>query len=271
MTTSLITQRVLFNLTDISVAVSDYRVGTYSISYTAGNYLYIGSSCPFNNTWIEMSVVSATSAGAPVVQVWWNGTWSNVVDIIDQTNGMTVNGRISWALDIEKGWNCEQKSVDVGLTGTSIYNRFWARISWPNTFTAGVGYIGQKFSGDGALAASYPDLMQSAILSGYKAGKTNWDEQHFMAAEAIVKEVRKRNFALHRGQLMDWTVFEDAACHKVAEIVYQAFGAPYQDHVAKANKRYNDEMNTRFMVVDVNENGHVEQDEITRKSGYLTR
>lgn len=271
MTVSLITQRVIYDNTDISVAVGDYRVGTYSLAYTPGSHIYIAANCPFNNIWLELSTATVTPSGQPMIEVWYNGAWYDVVDIIDQTNEMTKSGRISWSLHIDGGWNSEQKSADVGLSSFQIYNRYWMRLSWPDSFTAGVAYIGQKFSDDTLMAAMYPDLMQPTILSGYKTGKTSWDEQHFMAAEAIIKDLRKRNIAIDRGQIMDWSVFEDAAAHKVAEIVYQAFGAPYREHVAEAKRRYQEELSSRVFAIDTNQNGHVEVDEITRKSGFMTR
>lgn len=272
MSVSLITQRVFHETTDISVAVADFRVGTYALSYTAGEHVYIGSNSPFNNIWIELStVVAGPGAGGPTVEVWYNSSWSSVVDIIDQTEGLTKSGRVSWALDIDKGWNAEQKSVDVGLTGTNVYNRYWLRLSWAGNFTAGLAYLGQKFSSDTVMASLYPDLMQSQILSGFKTGKTSWDEQHFMASDAIIKEIRRRNYIVAQGQLLDWTVFEDAACHKVAQIVYQAFGAPYVDHVNNATKRYNDELNSKCFVIDSNMNGHAEIIEQRDRQGWLTR
>jgi hypothetical protein len=271
MTVSLITQRVIHETTDISVAVSDFRVGTYALSYLAGEFIYIGASSPFNNLWFELSIASDDDAGTPTIEVWHNGSWSEVVDVIDQTSGMTSSGRLSWALHIDKGWNSEQKSETVGLSSFDIYNRYWLRLSWGLGFTAGLAYIGQKFSTDSIMSATYPDLMQSAILNGFKVGKTNWDEQHFMASEAVVKEIKKRNIALDRGQILDWTVFEDAAAHKVAEIVYHAFGAPYRDHVIMAQKRYLEELNSRFYAIDSNQNGHVETAEIYNKSGWMTR
>ena len=271
MTTSLVTQRVIHNTTDISVAVSDYRATTYAMTYTAGQYIYIGSSCPMNNMFVDMAVVSAVSTNAPVISVWYGSAWVPVVDLIDGTAAMTASGRLSWSLEIFKGWDSEQLSTTVGLASTAIYNRYWMRISWPNSFTATLGFLGQKFSDDVLLASLYPDLMQSAILAGYKTGKTTWNDQHFMAAEAIVKDLRRRNIILKRGQIFDWTVFEDAACHKVAEIVYSAFGVPYKDHVIAAKQRYETEMNTRVYVVDVNGDGQLEEAEKVNKSGWMTR
>ena len=271
MTTSLVTQRVLHQTTDISVAVGDFRSGVYAMTYVSGQYVYIGTSCPMNNISIDMTVVSAVTPNAPVIEVWWGAAWVAVVDLIDQTSAMTVSGRLSWALDLFKGWDYEQLSTTVGLSGTAIYNRYWMRLSWPNNFTATLGFIGQKFSDDVSMASLYPDLMQSNILTGFKAGKTTWNDQHFMAAEAIIKDLRRRNIILKRGQVMDWTVFEDAACHKVAEIVYQAFGAPYKEHVIAAKQRYETEMNTRVFVVDITLDGHLDEKEKINTSGWMVR
>ena len=271
MTTSLITQRVLHQGTDLSIALGDYRSGAYAMTYVAGQKVYVGTSAPMNSLWIDLSTVAVIATGAPVVEVWFNQAWVTAVDIIDETTAMTVSGRISWTLDLFSGWDYEQLSTSVGLANTSIFNRYWLRLSWPNNFAATMGFLGQKFSGDLSFASTYPDLMQSAILTGFKAGKTNWNEQHFMAAEAIIKDLRRRNIILKRGQVMDWTVFEDAACHKVAEIVYQAFGAPYKEHVIAAKQRYETEMNTRVFVVDITLDGHLDEKEKINTSGWMVR
>ena len=271
MTTSLITQRVLHQGTDLSIALGDYRSGAYAMTYVAGQKVYVGTSAPMNSLWIDLSTVAVIATGAPVVEVWFNQAWVSAVDIIDETTAMTVSGRISWTLDLFSGWDYEQLSTSVGLANTSIFNRYWLRLSWPNNFAATMGFLGQKFSGDLSFASTYPDLMQSAILTGFKAGKTNWNEQHFMAAEFIVKDLRRRNIILKRGQIMDWTVFEEASNHKVAEIVYQAFGAPYKDQAMEARKRYEIEMNTRTYVIDLTMDGHITDDEAQNKSGWMTR
>jgi len=250
---------------------SDFRAGVYAMSAVSTDHVYIGSSTPLNNLWVEMSTVSGVNAGAPVVEVWFGQAWVPVVDLIDQTAGMTASGRISWALDLFSGWSYEQLSITIGISGSAVYNRYWMRVSWPNAFTATIAYLGQKFSNDSILESTYPDLLQSTLLAGYKAGKTNWNEQHFMAAEAIVRDLRKRNMLRDKGQILDWTVFEEASAHKVAEIVYRAFGTAYKDHADLASKRYETEMAQRTLVLDENMNGHVESSEVINRQGWMTR
>lgn len=271
MSASLITQRVLHGTTDVSVAVGDYRVGSYAITYTAGQYLYVGTCCPFNNLWFDLSTVASSSAGTPTIKVWYNQAWADVVDIVDQTSGMTESGRISWALEYYGGWCVEQLSTTVGLTGTAIYNRYWMRINWPSSYTAKIGYIGQKFSTDDTMNTIYPDLMRPEIINGFKQGKTDWDRQHFMASESIIRDLRKRNVISFGQQLLDWSVFDEASAHKVAEIVYYAFGAPYATNVLDSQKRYQKEMDSKHFVVDTNMDGHAQPEKLVRPTGYMTR
>lgn len=271
MSISLVSQRVFHGNADISVAVADYRVGTYSMTYTAGQYLHIGTVVPMTNLWIEMPTASTTASGLPVVEVRWGNAWVPVQDIIDQTNEMQLSGRISWSVDYFKGWDLEQKSSDVGIVGSNVYDRYWCRISWPNSFSAVFAYLGQKFSNDLSLAGSYPDLvLNSQLLTGFKAGKTNWDEQHFMAADKILKDLKKRKFVKDEKQVFDWQALEDASCHKVADIVYAAFGTPYRDHMNLARKAYEDEMG-RVMNLDSNMNGKLDDLEIADSVGWMTR
>lgn len=272
MSIPLTSQRVLHGTTDVSIKVNDFRVTSYAATYTAGEYFYIGSSSPINNLWIEMSTPATSTAGSPTVKVWWGNAWVDVVDTLDYTAGLTKSGRIAWTLDRLKGWDMEQDSADVtGLSATAVYDLYWARISWASSFTAGILYMGQKFSDDTAFASFYPDLMQAGIMSGYKAAKTTWDEQHFMASEAVIKDLAKRSFITARGQVFSWQLLEEASCHKAAEIIYGAFGLPYKEHVLNARKNYEQEIGQRLLGLDSNKDGHLDVLERQETQGWVSR
>jgi hypothetical protein len=240
--------------------------------YTTPDYVYIGSSSPFNNVWLQMSTVSSTDAGKAVVEVRYNRTWVNAVDIIDETNGMQADGRLSWALEIFSGWEREQKSADVGLAGTNIYDRYWLRISWPNAFNCSLSYVGQKFSNDSCLDREYPDLTQASVLDNFKAGKLDWNDQHFLAAESIVKDLKSRQVIVDKAQIFDWSVFEDAATHRVAEIIYGAFGLPYVEHAKSAHLKYEKAISGKLLNLDDDRSGKVtEVEQSTSSQGWLSR
>lgn len=266
-------QRVIYNTFDISQKVNDFRTGTQAFAYVQGGYLYIGSVAPFNNVWFEMGVAN-TNAATPTIKTWFGNTWNDVVDVNDETAGLTASGRLSWNTDRLKGWDFEQTSEDVsGITAFKIYWKYWLRISWDADFsgTTTLKYVGQKFANDDILYSFYPDLSISTLKTGFDTGKTTWDEQHYMAAEHIIRDLKKGGHIKSRSQLLDWTLLQDASCHKVAEIVYQAFGQPYAEQLARARAAYLEAVDVKQLAVDQNANGSLDPCEVSRSTMFGTR
>lgn len=269
----ILEQRVLHETTDISERVNDYRTGTYTFPYETDEYLYVGSIFPFNNLFFELGTVNVVSASVSI-DIWFGNAWVPAVDILDQTSGLTASGRIQWSTNDLKGWDLEQRSEDVtGLAGSVIYNMYWARFSWDAALTPATSlkYIGQKFANDDILVSYYPDLGLSSIKAAFETGKTSWDEQHYMAAEQIIRDLKKRNVIKARSQLMDYSLFVEAACHKVASIVYTAFGQPYFDQQEKADKKYKESLNIDKFSADLNANGRLDPSEMQYSQKFMRR
>lgn len=266
-------QRVIYETTDISKEVNDFRAGVADFAYTVGQYLYIGSLLPFNNLWFEMNSLNLVTT-VPTVEIWYNSTWTPAVDVVDETNGLKASGRLQWNTHIDKSWMQELKTERIPALATfSIYNMYWMRISWSVTMTATtkIAYVGQKFANDQTLKSFYPDLLLANILDSYQTGKTDWNEQHFMAAEHIVRDLRKRNIIKTRSQLLEHSFFADAACHKVAEIVYTAFGSPYLEQRDGASKAYTDALNVSYYGVDQDADGRLDPCERQISTQFGTR
>jgi hypothetical protein len=266
-------QRVIYNSIDISPKVNDFRAGVQSFAYLAGGSLYIGSIAPFNNLWFEFGTLNVNSV-TPTIQMWWANAWHDAVDVIDETSSATASGRITWSTDRFKSWDLEQSTEDVaGLSAQKIYWKYWLKITWSASFSVGttLNYVGQKFSTDDILYSFYPDLSLADIKTGFEAGKTGWDEQHYMAAEHIIRDLKKRGIIKSRSQIMDWQLLQDAACHKVAEIVYQAFGSPYADQLAKARAAYNEALDLKYFNTDQNADGRLTPDERQISTVFGTR
>lgn len=271
-------QRVIYNTTDISEKVNDYRTGSQTFAYTTGTYLYIGSALPFNHLYFEMGTKNNVSANL-TVQYWWNNAWNTAVDVQDNTSALFDNGSIFFSPVIDEGWSFERRSSDVtGLSIFNIYNMFWLRMSWDqnlrNTMT--LNYIGQKFSTDAILYSYFPDLALQVTKDSFDPNntsgtKTTWDEQHYMAAEHIVKDLIKRQIIISRSQILDPYLFKDASCYKVAGIVYRGLGRAYADQMADAADRYEKEMNIKFYNIDRNADAQLNPAERITASGYLTR
>lgn len=269
----ILEQRVIHNTTDISLLVNDYRTGAYTFPYTTGQYLYIGSLYPFNNLWFEVGTPNAVSA-AVSIEIWFGHQFKSAVDILDGTNGLFNSGRIQFNTDIDYGWDNEQRSADVtGLSSFKIYNMYWIRVSWnavlTNTMT--LKYIGQKFSNDDILTSYYPDLSLTALKEAFETGKTSWDEQHYMATERIINDLKRRNIVVSGKQLLDHDKFIEPACHKVAEIIYKAFGTPYADQLKLARNDYNETLNMQFFNVDKCNSGTLDASERKISTGFMKR
>lgn len=252
--------RAIYNSIDITPKVADFRAGTQAFSYTAGSYLYLGSVTPFNNLWFEMAHPNNASATVSI-QNWWGNSWVDVVDVTDETNALGTSGRVSWSTDRLKGWDIEQTSEDVaGISSFKIYWKYWLRFSWSHNFNGNplIGYIGQKFSTDSVLYSYYPDLNNTTIRHSFANGKSNWDEQHFAAAEMIESDLKKKNIVISRSQIFDWKQFEEASCHKVAEIIYRALGQPYADQLTRARDDYRKALDTGYPIIDRNLDGKIE-------------
>lgn len=266
-------QRVIYQTQDLSKDVNDFRSGSSTVAYTTGQYIYIGSIMPFNNLWFELDTANSNTATVSI-QIWYGNEWQNAVDIIDETNGLNNTGRLSWNTDRLKSWDIEQDSDDVdGLETKEIYDKFWLRLSWNANFSAStsISYIGQKFSDDQQLYSFYPDFNKNNVLEGFATGKTSWDEQHFMAAEFIVADLKNRGIIRSRSQLMDYSIFNRASCRRVAVLIYTAFGSGYLDQLEKAEKDYMRAMDLNLFQVDKSGDGSLQPTEQAHSSWYGTR
>lgn len=275
-------QRVLYSdngvLTDISQSVNDFRTGTSVIPFVAAeDYIYIGTILPWSARFIEIGTANANTASISI-EYYESGSWHQAVDKIDltATSGVPLsqNGYIRFSRDRDFGWSRISESDEItALAGTDIYDLYWLRIKWSSDLSAltSIKYIGPKFSSDAALYSRYPDLNQAALKTRFATGKTTWDEQHYIAAEAIVADLKNRKMIFSADQVIDPWIFERAAVHKVAEIIYGAFGDAYINNKDIAKKEYDKEINMQFKNLDVSQDGTLSLGERGVTFGRLVR
>jgi hypothetical protein len=276
------TQRVFFSnngvMSDWSNELGDFRTGTVTMPFTAAeDYLYIGSALPFNHRFFDIGTANDV-ASVVSVDIWFGHQWVPAVDIMDLTatggKSLAQSGIIQWSTNRLKGWDFEDDSDDIlGSSYGDVYNKFWVRLKWSVTLkaTTALKCIGHKFSDDSVLASYYPDLANTALMDSFATGKANWNDQHFMAAEDIVRNLTRRAIVTTGDQILDWQVFVEASCHKVAEIVYRGLGKAYEQNRDLARNDYEKAMNRRFFNIDDNANGNLEPLERTAKQGWLYR
>lgn len=274
-------QRIFFSdngtLTDLSSTLNDFRSGTSVINYTVSqDYIFVGSFLPFNHKFIDVSVANDVTA-AVSVDIWDGAGWNAAVDIIDRTSvggkSLAQDGIISWSTDITRTWGRQYKSSDVtGLTGTNIYNMYWIRIKFNATLkaTTALDFMGQKFNTDTDLYSFYPDLNNTSLKASYASGKTDWNEQAFIATENIIRDLKKDQKIISADQVLDFDLFKECSCHAAAMIIYWGLGQ-FEKH-DKAKTKYDTNFKQGFLRVDLNQDALIEPVErVVSGAKFLTR
>lgn len=274
-------QRVIFSndgsLSDISVNTGDFREGSSTIDYvTSEDYLFLASFLPFNHKHFDIGTANDQSS-AISVEIWDGSAWTGAVDVLDQTSSSGVSlsqdGIISWTSNVDDApWNRQQKSADVtGLTGTSIYNMYWVRLSWDGSFNANttIEYIGHKFSKDSQLFDQYPELNDTNLLTSFESGKTDWEEQHYLAADYIIRDLKQDNAIVSADQLLDWQVFREASIHACAMLIFWGL-SQFEKH-EKAKSMYENYRKNGFLNIDLNRDARLNVKEKAIRQGFLSR
>lgn len=262
---------------DLSNFVNDFRTDPVAFGYVTG-YLYIGQEMPFNNLYFDMGTGNV-SGNTVQVDIWYANDWHSAVDIYDGTSvtgaSLCQDGRISWNTEWNKGWDIEQRANSVeGLSGVEIYDMYWARLSWSGAVSSNttIRYIGQKFCEDNQLVTYYPDLRNTNLKTAYGgASKTDWSDQCYMATEFIIRDMKSRRLIKDPGQILDWSIFIEPACHKAAEIIYRALGQAYKPNADEANKAYTASMNKDAFRLDENANARLDIAERAHSKSNLSR
>ncbi|RLC38724.1 hypothetical protein DRH27_01595 [Candidatus Falkowbacteria bacterium] len=278
----LINRRIIFDDNgteiDFSVDLNNFRGSSVTLDYvTADDKLYVASDMPLNHLWVEVTTAN-DQASIASVDIWFNKDWVSAVDLLDHTSaaGVTLaqSGVIQWKTDRNEGWDMEQDSEDVtGVDAVGIYNRYWLRINFSADLAAGteLKYLGHKFASDDAMYTEYPDLNNANLKLAFASGKTDWNDQHFIAAEDLIDDLRKTDIIKSPSQILDFERFEDPAIHKAAEIIYRGMGRAYIENRKDANSRYNDSFNMTFFNVDIDRDGNLSYRERRQRSGFVGR
>ena len=265
-------QRIIWDddgtLVDISKELASINGRTKTISYVAADdFIYIGSDLPFNHRYFEVSTAN-DQATAPTVAMWDGSAWNSAVDVIDWTSdgigSFEQSGMIQWSKDRTKTWAWQDTTENIpALSTLKIYDFYWLRMSFSGDFNASTAlkYVGHKFSTDDDLKQEYPDLIQSKYLTAFQSGKTNWNEQHVVAAEDIVLYLRKKREILSANQVFNWEQFTKAAVHRCAYIIMRPFGDDYAEERSTALKEYHTALNQIHFQVDSDATGRVEREE----------
>ena len=290
----ILNNRIIFSnnnvLQDLSVNLNNFRSGVEALTIIAAeDKIYFGSILPFNHKWIEMgAVANAAAAVISDIEVWDGDEWQSVVDIIDQTkigtSTFAQSGYISWVPDKDESWlRDDTRGTDTNIdpieglgdasNPVTIYDMYWARFTFSADLTAAMElkFVGHKFSAEEDLGDQYPELILSTTKAQFETGKTDWKNQEFMAAERIIEDLERDEVVKTRDNILNWERFTMASVHKIAEIIYKAFGDDYEDNRKVARSYYLQTLKAGRKEIDRNRNARKDPQEAIDSQGTLIR
>lgn len=272
--------RVIFSdngvLVDWSTSLASYLVGQQSFTLNASeDYIYIGSRLPFNHLYFKLPTVNTNPTTISVE--YWEGTeWKETFDVIDETQGFTKSGHITFTPNKRFQWGYESTNYegDVidGLEDVVIYDLYWMRLKFTqNTSAMAISWIGNIFCEDSDIYSEFPDLQKTEVLTSYKLGKTNWEEQRVRASEMLIHDLIYMQIISDKGQILNRRDFTLACVQKTVEIILMAFGDDYLERIGFIREEYKKRLAKRIARVDKNNNAIEDKWETKNETGFLRR
>ena len=279
--------RIIFSdngtLSDLSTSLDNYLGSTSVIPFVAAeDAIFIGLKFPINHLYFNSSVANDAASVASVA-VWNGNEFTDVVELIDETSSAGVSlaqdGFMTWVPNKQNGWgrddtvNSSGTERITGLGDITIYDSYWLKMTFSNdlnTLTA-LSWIGNLFSTDSDLEVEYPDLLNSAVLTGFKAAKANWFEQHVRAAELMMDDMVDQGVIVDKNQILERRQLRPAAICKVAEIIHNSFGQDGDEERRKARSEYAKRIAKRKFAVDTNSNAIEDRGEFEQLHSMVLR
>ena len=264
-------------LKDFTYSLRDFYTDTEAFTLVAAeDNFYIGSTLPFNNSYLDVSSANSETSNLSIA-IWDGNEFVDVVEVQDGTSvsGATLaqSGNIIFVPEKDKGWSMEDTEDISELSGVTIYDRYWIKLTFSADLTAdtALNWIGNIFSNDNALGVEFPDLVRSDVKAAFESGKTNWNDQHQVAAKLIEKDLIAKSKIQNANQILTIEDLELVSVQKVAAIIFGALGDDYTDQFLAAEKEYRARLTKSFPKIDQNNDARVSPVERVVRTGVLYR
>ena len=207
--------RTIKNSTETTSKTNSPTQDTLAFNLTNTDAFYIGFQGPFAARYFEVPVVNATANNVSVK--FWDGTqWTNVQDLVDQTQGFTKSGFISWLNTGE--W------VPKKVTPVDDVALYWVKL----TVDVGLDLATELqacvnvFSDDDILNAYYPELQSDSRFKPVDVDGsplTTFLKQHLAAKDLVVLRLKQRKVITDESQIIDVNSVASAAVHAAAWLI----------------------------------------------------
>ncbi len=242
--------RTILETTETTSETQSLSSDALAFVLTDAQKFYVGFQGRFASRHFAMGTAN-TNAATLTVKYWDGTAFTAVEDLLDQTDGMTKSGFISWQ-NVQDWVTVEQTPVD----DVALY---WIEITTDTTFSVGTTLqsVITLFSDDEMLRIFYPELINDATY--LPAGRTDFLEQHNAARIKVLRRLKQRNKIQDDEQIIDVNEVAEASVHCAAWMILNPIARSESDQELRdeAFENFEREIRESDIRPDLNKDGVV--------------
>ena len=248
--------------TDYTIEAASYLRDDISVSLvSAEDYIYVGYKKPINSLYIDLSTVAAQGA---INVEYYNGSWTSVSGLFDDSRGFSRNGFISWNRDL----------VNDQETTVNSQTMYWYRLKPDANATIVLTGLNLVFN-------DLQDLKEECYEVDINADLTPTVSYYVNAKNEILQRLsnigafKQDSYTLYRSRMTQWDLLDipevkrASVMYCMAKWYFHLSDAPEDVYDQKHQYYYSqfEELISRLRVsLDFNDNGKTQSNEILPES-----
>lgn len=256
--------RCVLNSSEITDSTSTPTSTAEAFVLTTSDSLYVGFKKPFAYRYFQLGTVNSNSVTL-TVSYWDGSSWSDVKDLIDETEGFTKSGYISWQNQTDFD--------DVKLSPISDVDLYFVRIQVSASLSAGttLQWVGNTYVTDALLEDYYPELIEDSRW--LPPNETSFLRQYVRATDLVTRRLKADGIITDESQVIDPNEVDLAAAHAAAYIIVNgvARSEEERDYAKSLIDSMNAELNKVKLDLDFDGSGIIEEDEKNEGDIFIPR
>jgi hypothetical protein len=249
--------------TDISNQAFDFSRDPVSLTIATQDMILIGFERCLNTFYIDISAEADTNATTSILYTSDTNVITPVVNMIDETNGLSRSGFIQF-----------DRPTDIGLTTVNSQLKYWYSIGFDVDVEITINGIGIVFADDNDLKKYVPEILDDSFLTG---NQTTHILTHIAVRNQIISELRQKYYKVSNTSrenltfwdLLDIEQFNTAATYLALSMIYSNVSDTIDDKWDQQSKkwygRYQDAIKISWATIDTNNNGQPDSSEINKE------
>lgn len=256
--------RVAKNTIEVTNATDTPNGTTVALVLLTSDALYLAYKAPFTTRFFQFGQAN-TNAATLTVEYWNGSDWAAVKDLIDQTQGMTANGFLSWVNEDDWATKDAAPFADLDL--------YWIRITTSANFSVGTTLqaVLNLFCDDSLVAALYPEIISDTRF--VPEGQSNFLSQYVVAVDMVVTRLKQDEIIQDENQIIDVNQVSLAAAHFAAWAILNPIANDEESRIKAKTALDNGHklLNKVKFSFDLNDSGIIEAHEEENGNVFLAR